>query len=525
MQPAAAPTAAPFGVPAQPQPVMLAPEILAGLSALAKLGTVAAANAPPGSYAAGGDNLFPDLDPLMALGSSTALFNTLAAWQKLDLRTALAQALPPPGNAAGPVASVPLNLIPHIRVAVQDQIANPTDRITMDVIALLFDYVFRDPSIPDDMRELFGRLQIPIVKAALLDRAFFSDRKHPARRLLDLLAEGAVGASSNDVYKEQFTSTATRLIDEVCRDFEVDVKVFETATKALIQFLDAERQETTQALQSDVDQALQAEDREKDRAEVAALVRDRLAGLTVPFEIRSFAETIWTDYVARLRVEHGSESPPVETAMHTLDDMLWSIVAKERTAQKARLTRMIPTLVSGLRRAITLLQVPADRAKRFFDTLYGLHIVAIKPPPERKVARPATAPAAEGVTVQGPEVPTTEQGPATVSPPPLNVHDYVSEMVPGTWLRFETDRGPLNARLTWISPLRTKYIFTSRSRSRAIVYSPEELAYALGAGRAALIVEPVPLFDRAVSAALDTLAARTPAEERAKLAVAQQATA
>ncbi|HVO89094.1 MAG TPA: DUF1631 family protein, partial [Casimicrobiaceae bacterium] len=417
-----------------------------------------------------------------------------------------AQSLPQPTGTEEQAVSVPLNLIPHIRVAVADQIANPTDRITMDVIALLFDYVFRDPSIPDDMRELFGRLQVPIVKAALLDRAFFADRNHPARRLLDQLAEGAVGANSNDVYKEQFTSTAAGIIDEVCRDFEVDVTVFEAAATKLTRFVEAERRETTAAIKPDVDEALQAENREKDHAEVQAQVRDRLAGLTVPFEIRSFAETIWTDYVTRLRVEHGPDSAPVETALRTLDDMLWSIVAKERTAQKARLTKMIPALVSGLRRAVTLLQVPAERATRFFDTLYGLHIAAIKPPPERKVAKPDGAAAGAQDTGE----PTVPQGPPTVSPPPINVHDYVSEMAPGTWLRFETDRGALNARLSWISPLRTKYIFTSRSRSRAVVYSPEELAYALGAGRAALIVEPVPLFDRAVSAALDTLAARTP---------------
>ena len=42
----------------------------------------------------------------------------------------------------------------------------------------------------------------------------------------------------------------------------------------------------------------------------------------------------------------------------------------------------------------------------------------------------------------------------------------------------------------------------------AFVYTPEELAYELGAGQVSLVVEPVPLFDRAVSAALDTLAAR-----------------
>ena len=58
--------------------------------------------------------------------------------------------------------------------------------------------------------------------------------------------------------------------------------------------------------------------------------------------------------------------------------------------------------------------------------------------------------------------------------------------------------------------MRSKYLFTTRERSRAIVATPEDLAWQLGAGKATLIVEPVPLFDRAVSAALDTLAAQKP---------------
>ncbi len=71
------------------------------------------------------------------------------------------------------------------------------------------------------------------------------------------------------------------------------------------------------------------------------------------------------------------------------------------------------------------------------------------------------------------------------------------------------------ARLSWVSPLRSKYIFTSRARTRAIVLTPEELAWRLGAGKATLVVEPVPLFDRAVSAALDSIAKKPPEEAKA----------
>jgi len=89
-------------------------------------------------------------------------------------------------------------------------------------------------------------------------------------------------------------------------------------------------------------------------------------------------------------------------------------------------------------------------------------------------------------------------------------------MAVGTWLAFRQDDGrPVNARLTWVSPMRTKYIFTSRSRGRAFLFSPEELAWELASRKAALVLEPVPLFDRAVSAALDTLAAQRPGDANA----------
>jgi hypothetical protein len=450
------------------------------------------------------DALFPDLDPLMALGTSTPLFNTLGHWQRIDLPTELAKVLP--GSAAGGGAAVvPLNLIPHIRAAVSSQIANPTDRITMDVIALLFDYVFRDASIPEGMRKLFSRLQVPVLKAALLDRTFFSDRSHPARRLLDHLADAAVGATHDAEYLASFEREAMSVVDQVCFDFEIDVKVFAEGDGRLSKFIDAEKRKTEKAMQPDVDQALAAERGESDRAEVRALVRDKLAGLELPFEVRGFVETVWADYLAAVRLKSGEASTDWTAAVRTLDDLLWSIVAKERTAQKSRLTKMIPSLVMGLRKGCTAVNAPAERSAAFFEALYPLHVAAIKPRPaagdgESESLAPQTVAPSTG----------TARGRPTLTS--RNVHDFVSEMAVGTWMSVRSlDNTGVNARLTWVSPKRTKYIFTSRSRGKAFMFTPEELAWEINAGNVSLLLEPVPLFDRAVSAALDTLAAQKPA--------------
>ena len=504
------PGAAPPPVP----PHMVSADILAGLTALAKLGaqSVSAASGtsiagiPDGNGSAAIDpatsaNEFPSLDPLMALGTSTSLFSTLAQWQKVDLRTAIARLAPPPvDGVAG--AIVPLNLIPHIRAAVAAQISNPADAISVDVIGLLFDYIFRDPTIPESTRALFGRLQVPIVKAALLDRAFFADKKHPARQLLDHLADAAVGAGNDQAYRAAFETAAQKAIDRICADFEIDVAVFHDADRDLVAFAEQERQKSAAALATDVAEALHAEEDEADRAVVRELLRDRLAGLDVPFDVRSFIETIWADHLAALRRGQGVDSPPWTAALVTLDDTLWSIVAKERTAQKARLSKMIPSLIGALRAGCTAMRAPAERSQAFFDALYQLHMAAIRPEATKPVVETTSAAAEEAEAVAA-------SAPLPL-PPPVNVHDYVGEMVVGTWLRFDLDDGVIDARLNWVSPLRAKYIFTSRSRSHALMLSPEELAYRLGSGTARLVIEPVPLWDRAVSSALDTLAARRP---------------
>ena len=64
---------------------------------------------------------------------------------------------------------------------------------TIDIVAMLFDYILDDKNIPDRMKVIIGRLQIPILKVVLIDKTFFSKKRHPARSLLDTLSRAALG--------------------------------------------------------------------------------------------------------------------------------------------------------------------------------------------------------------------------------------------------------------------------------------------------------------------------------------------
>ena len=63
------------------------------------------------------------------------------------------------------------------------------DEDTIDLVGMLFEFILEDRNLPAEMQVLLGRLQIPYLKAAILDRKLFAHRQHPARRLLDNMAE------------------------------------------------------------------------------------------------------------------------------------------------------------------------------------------------------------------------------------------------------------------------------------------------------------------------------------------------
>jgi hypothetical protein len=148
-------------------------------------------------------------------------------------------------------------------------------------------------------------------------------------------------------------------------------------------------------------------------------------------------------------------------------------------------------MIRGLRAGGAAVKVSREKIDCFLSVLYNLHMAAINP------AEVKAAPARVVSSLAG-----TSAEPKQIE----NLHDFVTDLVLGTWLAFDQDGGAVTLRLTWVSPWRATYIFANRSGSALKVFTPEELAWEMSTGRVTLIQEPVPLFERATSATLEYLA-------------------
>ncbi|MBK6742291.1 MAG: DUF1631 family protein [Hydrogenophilales bacterium] len=127
-----------------------------------------------------------------------------------------------------------LHAIQHSPLASQ---FGPLDVMTLDIVALLFDFILDDQRIPDAMKALIGRLQIPVLKVAMLDKEFFSHKTHPARMLLDALAEAAFGWDAGEGHEGGLYRKIDSLVQTILDGYDNDAEIFSTALVDLRAFL------------------------------------------------------------------------------------------------------------------------------------------------------------------------------------------------------------------------------------------------------------------------------------------------
>ena len=152
----------------------------------------------------------------------------------------------------------------HFREQNQQQVSG-ADSQTIDVVSMLFDFFFDDAALPAPIKVLIGRLQIPMLKVAILDKGFFNQKKHPARKLLDSISRASLGWSDNHGDSQPLIDKTEEIVNFVISEFDEDIGVFEEAYINFENFIKQETRDSEKAVQ-----ALQQQEQEKDRQIQAA---------------------------------------------------------------------------------------------------------------------------------------------------------------------------------------------------------------------------------------------------------------
>lgn len=385
------------------------------------------------------------------------------------------------------------------------QAASPLDAVLVDAVAMLFDVVFDEAAIPDRLKAQIARLQIPVLKAAMLDRNFFSQPHHPVRRMLDAIATLSVHLPDNEAGNARLDAIS-QVVSRVIENFEKDLDVFVSAAaelEAMGSLLEETLEETADVgLQQDIAQIKRAERAELAPVIVHDFINRALKDQPVAEAVREFLRRDWAQLLMTDYINEGEEGAHLNSHVETMRELVWSVQSKADMDARLMLVRILPGLLKRLREGSAEIDLPSKLADRFFANLVILHANAVRPNAE-PVPLPEISPEEiEEMAVQ--EVPTIAAAEVAIEAAArIEVAAPAEAVVPevedeftlraralnkGDWVEFHYDDGTFRwARLGWVSGIKNTYLFSDQDGMNSFSIGLHRLADKLRRGEAVLV--------------------------------------
>jgi hypothetical protein len=440
------------------------------------------------------------------------------------------------------------------------------DEDTIDLVGMLFEFILQDRNLPAEMQALLARLQIPYLKCAILDKAMFAKKEHPARLLLDELAQAGLAWSEESDKDGRFYDKVKTVVEVLLKDFDDEVQIFDRQLKEFRDFVGSSKK---RAEVSELRAAEAARGRERlqgARKTAAREILTRIEGKNLPEVIRHILTRPWANVLVLTILRQGEGSHPWKTSLRVADELVWAAHPKESDSERSRLRALVPELEKALRQGLAMVAYHDNDVRdlltdlgKFYEAQFNPAAAVPSPSPAAEspsgtsdktaVAAAESAESAPGLGVEGKaeadssaETTVAESAPAAAPPednfvdelarqskqpdaeadPETEIRDEHYEIARaikvGTWVEFRHGESRAErAKLSWISPISSKYLFVNRKGLKVADKTVWALASELRNGRA-MMLEDVPLFDRALDAIVERLKTSVGQEQTEELA-------
>ena len=354
----------------------------------------------------------------------------------------------------------------------------PVDQNTIELLARMWEVLFSDPDIAEPVKHLLARLQLPLLRTALVDREFFFSNACPARRLLEQLLMSGRGLCHGESVDDPLCRLIDASIDRVQREFDQQSGMVDTVVADLDAYLLGEENTENSLLQPHIDEALHQETMQQAHTLANADVARRIESGAVAGFVEVFLETRWTRILMLAHNVAAREPAVLEQALQTMDTLIWSVAPKISAQERTRLLSRLPTLLTQLNAWLDVIQWDEPARRIFFADLAGCHAAIVRlsggysPRQQIELAVNVAQKASErrlSKRVRARHGASVDQF----------VHE-VDSIEAGSWVEFVSCNGRSGVyRLAWISPLRTRFIFSHRHSEKWFVFTDHELALAL----------------------------------------------
>lgn len=269
------------------------------------------------------------------------------------------------------------------------------DQLVQEVVKLILASITGDERILPPVRELIAGLKPALLQLARSDLHFFSDKQHPARQLLEELAQHSFAYDRAEA--EGFAEFLADMRDTLAR-LNPAAGASETFERVLVRLrhIWSQAEQRRQVQQQAAVQALQqAEKRNQLARQIAAHIRKQPGTVLVPDLVVDFACGPWAQVMAQAQIEGKVEQPGAPDHVALLEDLFWSVRPDQVRQQPGQLVKIIPQLVQGLRQGLQSIQYPPDQLQQFLDQLFALHQGGLDSGSAARSPKPAAPPVAK----------------------------------------------------------------------------------------------------------------------------------
>src|SRR5262249_23743864 len=199
------------------------------------------------------------------------------------------------GSLAAAAASGPgtTNVLRELKATSVGAGMGSLDLMTLDIIAMLFDQLFDDPKVPNGVKGLIGRLQIPMLKVAIADKSFFSTKTHPARRLLDTLGDVASRLPADFGPADPLFKRLETLLEELVGGFHDNLDIFVTVRERVEALIAEEEQRAEQNAQAAAKRVEETEKLAIAKRSAEVEVKARVQAHSLPASVLDFLVHHW----------------------------------------------------------------------------------------------------------------------------------------------------------------------------------------------------------------------------------------
>jgi predicted transcriptional regulator len=365
------------------------------------------------------------------------------------------------------------------------------DEDIMDLVAMIFNEIKREELIEDSVKTTLLQLEIPMVEASLGRFSVFTSQDSPVRQLIDDLFSAGLLLNVEGDDAQSIQARITSSVEKITKENSFDFSGWRAETEAFSNYMYLQKQRS-QVMEENLRELMSIRQAQEASRKIAyETIENSIKGHELPTTIVDFLRDVWSEVLLDAYNCKNEQPELWDNSVRVMDDLIISVVPPADDQSRKQLLKMLPGLITELRKSLKLISYAKSAQSRFFKDLAVWHIILM----DKKEAKKTVCP------INKPKVLTGKINALTIEDESTEQAKNLAEQ---SWVTFTSAAIRQCSKLIWKDDVMETRVFVGKSGEKMFEIKTVELAEKLRMGQAAIItIDKKTITERALSMLTD----------------------